>query len=263
VALELKNKLLEAGYGRPRHDRDAILGRCDAWRERIGPRIRDTSEFLGGLLASGRRILVEGQLGAMRDVDHGIYPFVTSSAPCAAGLCQGAGIPPTRVDEILGVVKAYSTCVGAGPMVTELTDAVGDRLREAGHEYGASTGRPRRCGWLDLPALRTSATLNGYTGLAVTRLDVLDGFSELRVCTAYEVDGERRDRAPATPLLARARPVWQTVPGWGTETSACRRVEDLPAHARAYVDRIAEVMEAPVRIISVGPGREQTIVASR
>jgi adenylosuccinate synthase len=259
IVLAVKNRQL-AGYGAAPHDHGALLERCLGWAESLGPRIVDAAALLGEILDRGERVVVEGQLGAMRDLDHGIYPFVTSSAPCAGGLCQGAGVAPTQVDGVLGVVKAYSTCVGAGPMVAELTDEVGERLREAGQEYGASTGRPRRCGWLDLAALRASARLNRYTGLAVTRLDVLDGFPDLRVCTRYRLEGEALDHAPSTAAQERAEPVWEAAPGWGRDITDCRRLEDLPAATRAYLDLIAETMDAPIRIVSVGPGRDETIV---
>jgi adenylosuccinate synthase len=258
LAARLKNPLLVA-HGRPPIDPGEVRARCEAWAGALGPRIRETTALLADLLEAGDDVLVEGQLGMMRDVDHGIYPYVTSSAPCAAGLCQGAGVPPTAVAQVIGVVKAYSTCVGEGPMVAELRDEVGQRLRDVGHEYGASTGRPRRCGWLDLVALRTSARLDGFTGLAVTRLDILDGFEELRLCTAYRDGDEDVDEAPSTAVQERAAPVWETVPGWGRDTTACRTLEDLPREARAYVDRIAEDMDAPLAIVSVGPARDQTI----
>lgn len=261
LAARLKNPLL-AAHGRPAVDPGEVLARCEAWAAALGPRIRETTSQLARLLEAGDDVLVEGQLGMMRDVDHGIYPYVTSSAPCAAGLCQGAGVPPTAVARVIGVVKAYSTAVGEGPMVAELRDEVGQRLRDIGHEYGASTGRPRRCGWLDLVALRTSARLDGFTGLAITRLDILDRFEELRVCTAYR-DGDKGEdilEAPTTAVQERAVPVWETVPGWARDTTACRALTDLPREARAYVDRIAEAMDAPLAIVSVGPARDQTIV---
>jgi len=261
LVLAVKNRQL-AGFGRGPYAADTILRLCESWASVLGGRIEDTTAVLASVLDAGGRVIVEGQLGAMRDLDHGIYPFVTSSAPCAAGVCQGAGVPPSKVERTVGVVKAYSTSVGAGPMVCELEDEMGEKLRELGHEYGASTGRPRRCGWLDLPALRTSAQLNGYTGIAITRLDVLDTLPELQVCTHYELDGERIDFAPSTHKQERARPVYETVPGWSADTTECRKLDELPKNARAYVDRIAETMAATVDIVSIGPGREQTIVVT-
>lgn len=262
VVLAVKNRQL-AGFGAAPRELEPLLERCERWAAALGRRIGDTTRVLAELLERDAAVIIEGQLGAMRDLDHGIYPYVTSSAPCAGGLCQGAGVPPSYVSEVVGVVKAYSTSVGAGPMVSELTDEVGERLREAGHEYGASTGRPRRCGWLDLPALRTSARLNRYTSLAVTRLDVLDRFGDLRVCTHYRLDGVLLEDAPSTGAQERAEPVWLDVPGWAEDTTGCRRLEDLPTAARAYLDRIVEATGAPPSIVSVGPAREQTIVVGR
>ncbi len=259
LILKIKNPVIQA-HGRPALDFDELLERCLRWAEALRPRVRDTTQLIGRYLRRGEEVLLEGQLGAMRDVDHGIYPFVTSSAPCAAGLCQGAGVSPVAVEQVLGVVKAYSTCVGAGPMVAELTDEMGERIRKIGHEYGASTGRPRRCGWLDLPALRAGAEVNGYTGFVLTRLDILDSFDELRICNAYLIDGEEVAVAPSTADQERATPIWETVAGWGVDTTSCRRLEDLPAAAREYCDRIADELAAPYMMISVGPAREQTIV---
>jgi adenylosuccinate synthase len=259
LILGIHNPLLEA-HGKQPVGQDQLLERCEAWREALAPRIRDTAQLLAQRLSQGEEVLLEGQLGIMRDIDHGIYPFVTSSAPTAAGVCQGAGIPPTAVNRVMGVVKAYSTCVGAGPMVTELNDAAGEKLREIGQEYGASTGRPRRCGWLDLVGLRSSAQINGYTGIALTRLDILDHFSELKVCTTYRLGDQEYTEAPSTAVQEKAIPVYETVPGWNSDTTKCRTVEELPRAARAYIDRIAQEMNTDVDIVSVGPERDQTIV---
>ena len=261
LIVTIKSRLVTA-YGRPPLDLEALLDQCRRWGEALGPRIRETTALVADHIERGDDVLIEGQLGMMRDLDHGIYPFVTSSAPCAAGLCQGAGMPPTAVTQVVGVVKAYSTSVGAGPMVTELTDEVGERIREVGQEYGASTGRPRRCGWLDLVALRSSARLNGFTSLALTRLDILDEFEELQICTAYSYRGETLHEVPSTVVQERATPLYETVTGWKTDTSGCRRLADLPAAARAYIDRVAKAADAPFSLISVGPAREQTIVVS-
>lgn len=259
LILKIKNRLVVA-YGRDPLDLEAMISRCREWADALGPRIRETTSLLTSLLDKGEEVLIEGQLGMMRDLDHGIYPFVTSSAPCAAGLCQGAGVPLVEVDQVIGVVKAYSTSVGAGPMVTELNDEMGEKIREVGQEYGASTGRPRRCGWLDLAALRTSARLNGFTALALTRLDILDGFPELKICTSYQYQGEELLEAPSTVIQERSTPVYETVEGWATDTTGCRELSELPAAARAYIDKIAETMGAPFTIVSVGPSRDQTIV---
>jgi len=210
----------------------------------------------------GQQILLEGQLGVMRDLDWGIYPYVTSSNPVAGAACVGAGLPPTAIDEIIGVVKAYSTAVGAGPFPVELHDEDGLRLREIGQEYGATTGRPRRCGWFDGVAIRDAAWLNGFTDLAITKLDVLDDFTELKICVGYELDGARIDRMPATADLERVMPVYETWPGWGVSTKDARRWDDLPVTARVYLRRISELAGAPLQYVSVGPEREQLIVTS-
>jgi len=204
--------------------------------------------------------LLEGQLGVMRDLDWGIYPFVTSSNPVAGYGTVGAGLPPTAVNRVIGVVKAYSTAVGAGPFPVELTDADGARLREVGQEYGATTGRPRRCGWFDGVAIGQATWLNGFTGLAVTKLDVLDGFSALKICTGYALDGEILTRVPDTPDLERVTPVYETWPGWCESTTEARAWDDLPAPARAYLRRISELAGVPIAYISVGAAREQLIV---
>jgi adenylosuccinate synthase len=209
---------------------------------------------------SGRRILLEGAQGTLLDVDHGTYPFVTSSNSSGVGVSNGTGIPGRFMTQVIGVMKAYSTRVGEGPFPTELRDEIGVHIRERGREYGTVTRRPRRCGWADAVALRYAARLGGIDELCVMLLDVLSELPELRICTAYEIDGTRTDRFPShAEDLRRAVPVLETLPGWQTDISSARRFEELPAQARGYLERISHLVGCPVRVISVGPERKQTI----
>ena len=261
AAIEDKNDVLAKIYGDDRLDVDAIVDEYVAFDETIDPYVTDTAAYLHDALAAGKRILAEGAQGALLDVDHGTYPFVTSSSPTAGGACTGLGIPPTSVDRVVGIVKAYSTRVGNGPFPTELTDATGERLRAEGHEFGATTGRPRRCGWLDMVALRYATRLNGFTEIALTKLDVLAGFDTIRVCTAYRIDGKTTERYPADArLLERAEPVYETLPGFTERLDDARALDDLPDAARAYVAWIESRLGVPVTTIGTGPKREQTIV---
>jgi adenylosuccinate synthase len=257
--LTLKNREL-AHFGQPPLDLDDLLAEADGWRAALGPRIVDTLPMIRDAVLAGHDVLLEGQLGVMRDLDWGIYPYVTSSNPTAGYATVGAGLPPTAISRIVGVVKAYSTAVGAGPFPVELADENGARLREVGQEYGATTGRPRRCGWFDGVAIKQAAWLNGFTGLAVTKLDVLDGFAELKICSGYELDGETVDWLPDTPDLERVRPIYETWSGWSESTRDARAWDDLPAAARAYLRRIAELAGVPIEYVSVGAEREQLIV---
>lgn len=227
---------------------------------RIKPLVADVSVLLRGALREGKEILAEGAQGTLLDVDFGTYPYVTSSSPTAGGACVGLGIGPTDVKEAIGVTKAYTTRVGRGPFPTELPPEESEALRKAGAEFGATTGRPRRCGWLDIVGLRHSVRVNGLTGLVVTKLDVLDDLDELKLCTGYELDGATMEYFPPTAAqLDRCRPVYETMPGWKMPISSCRRWSDLPSGARAYLDRISGLAGAPIIIASVGSGREQTI----
>jgi adenylosuccinate synthase len=266
AALEEKNAILRALYADEGLDVDAIVEEYVAFDRRIDPFVTDTTRFLGEALADGRRVLAEGAQGALLDVDHGTYPYVTSSHPTAGGCCTGLGVPPTAVDRVIGIAKAYTTRVGNGPFPTELTDGpggIGERLRAEGREYGATTGRPRRCGWLDAVALRYTARLNGFTDLAVTKLDVLAGLDALKVCTAYRVDGKTTDRFPSDlPTLERAEPLYETLPGFSGNLADARALGDLPAEARAYLDRMADLVGVPVSMVSTGPRREETLVMS-
>ena len=263
AAIEEKNEILAQVYGSDRLDVDAIVDEYVEFDHRIDPYVTDTSAFLNDALADGKRILAEGAQGALLDVDHGTYPYVTSSHPTSGGACTGLGIPPTAVDRIIGIVKAYSTRVGNGPFPTELEDETGERLRAEGHEFGATTGRPRRCGWLDLVALGYTSRLNGFTELAVTKLDVLAGLDELKVCVAYEIDGKRTERFPTDlETLKKATPVYETLPGFDGDLAGIREVEDLPAAARDYLQFVTDRLGVRITVIGTGPKREETLVAA-
>jgi adenylosuccinate synthase len=262
-----------AGYG-DHEMADAIAQATDEGRvadaylaagERLRPHVVDGQALVDEALENGERILLEGQLGTMRDIDWGIYPYVTSSSPIPGGASLGAGLPSVKIDRVLGVVKAYTTAVGAGPLPTELTDADGDRLRERGEEYGTSTGRARRCGWYDAVAVRFSVRLAGYSAIALTKLDVLDGFDRIRIATAYRdpADGREWTTVPASAsVYARLEPVYEDLPGWRTDTTACRSWEELPKAARTYVERLEGLAGVPISHVSVGPERAQMIVKS-
>ena len=262
AAIEEKNDILSAVYDSERLDVDAIVEEYVEFDQLIDPYVTDTSAFLNDALAEGQTILAEGAQGALLDVDHGTYPYVTSSHPTSGGACTGLGIPPTAIDRIIGIVKAYSTRVGNGPFPTELMDETGERLRAEGHEFGATTGRPRRCGWLDLVALSYTTRLNGFTELAVTKLDVMAGLDELQVCTAYEIDGKRTDRFPTDlRTLSRATPIYEALPGFAADMSGITEIENLPGEARAYLQFVSDHLGVPITVIGTGPKREQTLVA--
>jgi adenylosuccinate synthase len=220
----------------------------------------DAGRHVARTIASGRHVLFEGAQGCLLDLDHGTYPYVTSSSTIAAGACQSAGIGPTQIDSVVGITKAYATRVGSGPFPTELHDETGNRLRTAGGEFGATTGRPRRCGWLDLPALRMGVRLSGMQSLALTKLDVLAEMAEIRVCVAYRVDDHELDEPPVDPDdIARAVPVYATFAGWGRLPKEAHDISDLPATARAYVETIERMAGVPFCLVSVGPDRSETI----
>ena len=262
AAIGEKNDILSAIYGSERLDVDAIVDEYVEFDQQIDPYVTDTSAFLNDALAEGKSILAEGAQGALLDVDHGTYPYVTSSHPTSGGARTGLGIPPTAIDRIIGIVKAYSTRVGNGPFPTELEDETGERLRAEGHEFGATTGRPRRCGWLDLVALNYTSRLNGFTELAVTKLDVMSGLPELKVCTAYEIDGKTTERFPTDlRTLDRARPVYETLPGFSGDLSEARDIADLPDAARDYLQFVSDRLKVPITVIGTGPKREETLVA--
>lgn len=238
-----------------------ILERYLAFGERLRPHVANVSVVLDKALRSGRRILFEGAQGTHLDIDHGTYPFVTSSNTVAGNACGGAGVGPKAISAVIGIVKAYTTRVGAGPFPTELTDEIGDRLQSKGAEFGATTGRKRRCGWLDVVLLKNAVRLNGLTGLAITKLDVLTGLESLQICTGYRYRGQLVEDFPASlDMLAECEPIYETLPGWNQEICDLRRLEDLPQNARNYLSRIAQLTETPLAIVSVGPGRDQTIM---
>jgi len=259
MLLPQKNRQLEY-YGLPQVDIDELMARCASWRERFGSQIIDTFPAVKQAVLENKEVLLEGQLGIMRDLDWGIYPYTTSSNPTAGGACSGAGISPRHIDEVIGVVKAYSTSVGGGPFPTELFDADGEKLREVGGEFGATTGRPRRCGWFDAVATSFSCWVNGFTSIAVTKLDVLDSFETIKICTGYMIDGELVTDLPDTSGQEKAEPVYEEVPGWMSSTTEARSWEDLPKEAQSFVNRIAELTGAPMKFISVGPERDQIII---
>ncbi|MFN8061904.1 MAG: adenylosuccinate synthase [Vicinamibacterales bacterium] len=242
-------------------DARAVMAELMGWWERLRPWVRDVSVFLAQAQAGGRRLLFEGAQGTLLDVDHGTYPFVTSSSATTGGVCTGLGVPPRDVHAVLGVAKAYTTRVGGGPLPTELTDALGDRLRDTGQEFGASTGRARRCGWFDAVAVRYAARVNGLDALALTKLDVLDGLPEIAVCTAYRCRGRLLTAFPAeTDTLAHCEPVYETLPGWTTPTAGVRDYGSLPDGARQYIARLEAVTGVPVSLVSTGSDRLDTIV---
>jgi adenylosuccinate synthase len=249
---------------RPEVDWDALAGDLAAFGERLGPRIADTSARLFREFASGSSVLFEGAQGALLDVDHGTYPFVTSSSSCAGGVCAGLGVPPTRIDGCIGITKAYTTRVGAGPLPSAIGGSLEEHVRKCGGEYGATTGRPRRCGWFDAPVVRHSVRISGFDTLALTKLDVLDDLAEIPVCTGYRCQGQLITEFPADlSLLADCEPVYETLPGWSTPTVGTRDFDALPAAAKDYVARISELVGTDVGIISTGPERDQTVIRGR
>ncbi|HYE57359.1 MAG TPA: adenylosuccinate synthetase, partial [Rhodothermales bacterium] len=264
AAVEEKNAVLQAIYDAEQLDVEAIVEEYVALDRRIDPYVKDTALYLHEALGRGQRVIAEGAQGALLDVDFGTYPFVTSSSPTVGGACTGLGIPPTWIDRVVGIAKAYATRVGHGPFVTELEDETGARLRRVGHEFGATTGRPRRCGWLDLVALRYSARLNGFTELAITKLDVLAGLDEVKVCTRYRIDGRETDRFPAdVPSLERAEPLYESFEGWADPGTDAARFEELPKAAQRYLRFVERETGVPIGSVSTGPRREETILVER
>jgi adenylosuccinate synthase len=256
------NRILE-GYGAETLPTDEIAAEYCAYAQRLRLHLVDGSAMVGDALGAGKMLLCEGAQGLMLDIDHGTYPYVTSSSTIAGGATTGLGFGPTEVERVIGVAKAYTTRVGGGPFPTELTGEIGQRMRDVGHEYGTTTGRPRRCGWLDLAILRYAARVNGLTELALTKLDVLSGIDPLKVAVAYARDGERTDYFPAefgVEDLATWEPVYEEFPGWSEDIQGIRRREDLPANAQAYVAAIERMVGVPITLIGVGPDREQAII---
>jgi adenylosuccinate synthase len=260
-ALVQKNQLLVKVFNRRAVSVDEVAEELLSYAERLRPYVRDTSLVLKEALDDGRTVLLEGGQATLLDVDHGTYPFVTSSNPTAGGACTGSGIPPTRITSVIAVVKAYTTRVGAGPMPTELLDADGEKLRQDGGEFGTTTGRPRRCGWYDAPVARYSARINGVTDFVLTKLDVLTGWERIPVCVAYDIDGVRVEELPADQTaFHHAKPIYESFPGWDEDISKCREFDDLPPNAQSYVRALEDISGAPFSVIGVGPGRDETVV---
>ena len=258
--LNYKNTILTKVYGASPLSEDEVYRQYCQYGERLTPCIRETTVLLEEAIKRGEMVLLEGAQGTLLDPDFGTYPYATSSSPLSGGSCLGAGLGPARIDQTLGVFKAYCTRVGGGPMPTELADETGNLIREQAHEYGTTTGRPRRCGWFDAIAARFSTRINAFTQVAVTRLDVLDILPSLKICVGYELDGKPIDYFPASAAaLDRCQPIYEELPGWQVPTSEARQYDQLPALARRYIDRLEELIGCPVSLISVGMRREQSI----
>ena len=263
AVLEEKNFYLKHYLSAEPLDPESIVDQYQGYAERLAPHVVNISIVMNQAVKAGKQILFEGAQGTHLDIDHGTYPFVTSSNTVSGNACCGAGIGPKEITGVIGIVKAYTTRVGRGPFPTELFDEIGDTIQKKGAEFGATTGRKRRCGWLDTVLLRNAARLNGLTGLVITKLDVLDGLTSLKICTGYEYNGETLDDFPAAlKTLEACKPVFETFPGWSEDISGIRKLEDLPKNARHYLDRIEELLETPIDIVSVGPGRNETIIVS-
>ena len=259
-ALEVKNQVLVKVYNRKAITVDAVVEELLSYVERLRPMMRDTSLLLNEALDRGETVLLEGGQATLLDVDHGTYPFVTSSNATSGGACTGSGIAPNRIDRVIAVIKAYTTRVGEGPFPTELLDDDGEALRAKGHEYGTTTGRPRRCGWYDAVIARYAARVNGVTDFVLTKLDVLTGWEQIPVCVAYEVDGVRYDEMPMTQTaFHHATPVYELFDGWTEDITAARRFEDLPKNAQLYIRALEEMSGAPFSSVGIGPDREQTL----
>jgi adenylosuccinate synthase len=242
-------------------DPAAIIDQYRAYARRLAPHVTNISVVINDAIKNGRQVLFEGAQGTHLDIDHGTYPYVTSSNTLAGNACCGAGVGPRQINDVIGIVKAYTTRVGKGPFPTELFDAIGDKIQERGAEFGATTGRRRRCGWLDTVILKNAVRLNGLTGLAITKLDVLDGLESLNICTGYDYRGEILMEFPASlKVLEECKPVYETLPGWSEDISGMKKLENLPDNVKRYLDRITELTQTPIFIISVGADRDQTIV---
>jgi adenylosuccinate synthase len=261
VTLEQANRELTCVYGHAALSAQEVIAQYEPAAKRLAPFVKDTSLFISKALKRGENVLLEGAQATMLDIDFGTYPYVTSSSSSAVGACSGAGISPVMIKEIIGVVKAYTSRVGKGPFPTELLDATGDWIVEHGQEYGTTTGRRRRPGWIDLVSLRYSARINGFTGIAITRLDVLTGLDEIKLCVAYRLpDGTVTEDYPIdTDVLAGATAIYETMPGWEDLINRARALEELPANARAYCQRISDLLGVPLDLISVGAERNDLI----
>ncbi|MEA3423950.1 MAG: adenylosuccinate synthase [Bacillota bacterium] len=259
--ITFKNILIEKIYGGDPLDADAIIKDYKEYAERIKPYVKDTGVMVYEAVQSGKKVLLEGAQGTLLDVDYGTYPYVTSSHPIAGGFAIGSGIGPNMIKEILGIAKAYTTRVGKGPFVTELFDEIGNSIREKGHEYGTTTGRARRCGWFDAVAVRYSARVNGMTSVSLMLLDVLSGFDEVKICTSYKYKNEIITEFPSSlDVLSECEPIYEIIEGWHEDITLAKSFEELPINAQKYVKKIEEIINVPVKIISVGPKRSQTIM---
>jgi adenylosuccinate synthase len=259
--IEANNELLNKLYNSQSLDVDEIIHEYQEFDRKLDEYITDTSEYLNTALRQKKRVLAEGAQGALLDVDHGTYPFVTSSNPTSGGACTGLGIPPTSIQSIVGVVKAYSTRVGNGPFPTELNNEIGERLRKTGGEYGATTGRPRRCGWLDAVSLRYSIRVNGIQKIAITKLDVLDEFEEIKICTNFKLSGKKLTHYPTdAQTLEAVEPVYQTLKGWQTNISDIRSYGKLPKEAKTYIEAMSTMLDTKIWMVSVGARRDQTLI---
>ena len=261
ASLKEKNFLLEKMYKRDPVKVDDVLSKVNKIAEKLAPyRCKDTSLVVYKALKQNRKVLFEGAQGTLLDLLHGTYPFVTSSSTLSGSACIGTGVGPNVIDKVIGITKAYTTRVGSGPFPTELSDDTGERIRTIGQEFGATTGRPRRCGWLDLVAMKYALRTNGITSLALMKLDVLSGLKEIRVCTSYELDGQIIKDYPVSPGdLERARPIYETLPGWSEDITVVKNVKELPKNVQDYVQFIGKELATPIDVLSVGPGREQTL----
>jgi adenylosuccinate synthase len=261
TVMEEKNFYLKNYLSSETIDPESIIDQYKVYAERLAPHVVNISVVMNQAIKANQQILFEGAQGTHLDIDHGTYPYVTSSNTISGNACCGSGIGPKEITGVVGIVKAYTTRVGEGPFPTELFDDIGDAIQVKGAEFGATTGRKRRCGWLDSVLLRNSARLNGLTGLAITKLDVLDELESLKICTAYDYNGEIINDFPASiKILKDCKPVFETLPGWSEDISDVRNIDDLPRNAKNYLKRIEELTETPVQIVSVGPGRDQTII---
>jgi len=262
--LKFKNALITKIYGGEPLSRDEMVSKCLDWGEMLCPFVRPTEEIVRDLLDQNKKVLLEGAQGTLLDIDHGSYPFVTSSSPTIGGACTGLGIDPHAIAGVLGVFKAYSTRVGSGPMPSELDDATGEEIREKAQEFGTTTGRARRIGWFDAVAGKYSRLVNGFTGMVLTRLDILDGFSSVKICVGYRADGKEIDRFPAnTGLLGRCEPILEEHPGWDQPTASATSMSQLPENALKYIKRVEELVGCPVQIVSTGPSRAETVLVEQ
>jgi len=261
IALKAKNTLLKGVYGAKGFEFQDVYDTYSKYGERLSGFVADVSIILNEAIKEGKKVLFEGAQGTLLDLDHGTYPYVTSSSPVAAGASLGSGVGPTRINKVIGVAKAYITRVGEGPFPTELNDGTGEKLRQRGQEFGTTTGRPRRCGWYDTVIARYAARINGLDYLAITKLDVMTGLENIKICTAYSYKGESLTEFPPTlKVLAGCVPVYEEMPGWTEDITPARSFGDLPVNAQKYLNRISELSGVPIALIGVGPGREQTMV---